>query len=320
MPTTREGLERSVSFQIVRSEGDPTADDGLTLMGYAAVFDQETEIDSWEGNFIETLAKGAFRKTIRERTPVLQFDHGRHPLIGSIPIGVIESLSEDDEGLYVEARLTDNWLIEPVRDAIRDKAVNGMSFRFEVIREEWRDNTGKIVRDDELMQLLWNPGDRGPLKRTLKEVRMHELGPVVFPAYAGTSVDVRAKQAAQEIYRDKDLMQSIRSSLALGWRNYSPDGIDLQREVAKVLLFRNEPIEDNHSSTEEVPSEVIEPPSVEGTQEEVKEDAPLNDEHSSKPEVSRLDPARIRRDAEYRNEYMQLILRGNKHAGEAQGS
>lgn len=192
-------LCRSLPFEL-REDAEPG--DGQDLNGYAAVFDSPTMIDSWEGLFEEVIQRGAFRKSIRETTPVLQFDHGRHPLIGSIPLGVIRDLREDDRGLFVGARLTDNWLIQPIRDAISERAVNGMSFRFTVVRDEWRDKDGKLVKPDELMQLLWQPGDRGPLRRTLKEVRVSELGPVVFPAYSDTSVDVRSTDDVARIQQE----------------------------------------------------------------------------------------------------------------------
>ncbi|MGP4088544.1 HK97 family phage prohead protease [Streptomyces sp. KR55] len=234
----RQALERSVPFTF-RAEQDGEGDgDGLTLEGYAAVWDQPTEIDSWEGEFTEQIRKGAFKKTLRERTPVLQFDHGYHRLIGSIPIGSFEDLREDDQGLYVRARLSDNWLIEPVRDAIRDRAITGMSFRFNVIRDEWRDKDGKVLSPVEVSQLLWKPGDRGPLQRTLIEVRCSELGPVVFPAYAGTSVDVRAAGYAREIAADRDMTRELRRSLALN--SAVQEGLDdpaMRREVARALLF-----------------------------------------------------------------------------------
>ncbi len=123
---------------------------------------------------------------------MLQFDHGRHPLVGSIPIGVVTELHEDDHGLAVAARLHETWLTEPVRTAIASGSINGMSFRFTVVREEWRDARGKVIRDErELLQLLYEPGERGPAHRTLLEVKVPELGPVVFPAYAATSASVR---------------------------------------------------------------------------------------------------------------------------------
>lgn len=176
MDAPRE-CRRVVPFEVTRSDEDG---DGLTLEGYAAVFDSSTLIDSWEGTFTESIQRGAFAKTISERTPVLQFDHGTHPLIGSIPLGVIRTIREDDHGLFVRARLSDNWLIEPVRDAIRDGAVNGMSFRFRVIQDRWN-------HEDE------------PPHRTLVEVSAPELGPVVFPAYEDTDAGVRKDGAINEL-------------------------------------------------------------------------------------------------------------------------
>lgn len=169
--TPVEEIRRQFPFEITRT--DTRDGDGLTLEGYAAVFNSPTRIDSWEGTFDETIERGAFAKSISERTPVLQFDHGTHPMIGSIPLGSIRKLSEDDHGLFVRARLSDNWLIQPIRDAIADGAVDGMSFRFQVVRDVWD-------YSDDVDQ------------RVLKEVAVRELGPVVFPAYEDTQVGVRS--------------------------------------------------------------------------------------------------------------------------------
>jgi HK97 family phage prohead protease len=186
-------LSRSVPFEI----RDAAEGDGLTLDGYGAVFGDPTRIDSCEGVFDEEIKRGAFKKTLAERTPVLQFDHGRHPMVGSIPLGSFESLREDDNGLHVLAQLHDNWLVQPVRDAIKSKAIPGMSFRFSVVKDEWRDSTGKLVKPDDVQRRLWASDSADPasiLKRTLLEVRLYEVGPVVFPAYAGTSVGVRSAE------------------------------------------------------------------------------------------------------------------------------
>lgn len=163
-------LFRAMPFELV-PHGD-----GLTLEGYAAVFNSPARISGWEGDFEEQIAPGAFARTLRERTPVLMFEHGKHPLIGSMPLGVIRQASEDTKGVHVEARLSDNWLIQPVRDAVRDGAVTGMSFRFSVPDggDTW------MERKDSL-----------PL-RTLTDVDVRELGPVVFPAYEPTTAYVRS--------------------------------------------------------------------------------------------------------------------------------
>jgi HK97 family phage prohead protease len=189
----------------LRADGDVESD-GKTLDGYAAVFNRETIIDSWEGRFRESISPGSMKKSFRERPPRIQFDHGRHPLVGSIPIASVNSITEDTDptlapegGAHVVGRLHDNWLVEPVRDAIRSGSIDGMSFRFGVVREAWFDADGKQIRDEDtlhdLLRRTWFEGvpDDELLLRDLRELKVPELGPVVWPAYEDTSVGVRSK-------------------------------------------------------------------------------------------------------------------------------
>lgn len=199
----RTDVLRSAPFAL-RAAGDDVGD-GLTLDGFAAVFNRITIIDSWEGRFKEQCAPGSMRKSFREQPPIIQFEHGRHPLIGSLPIAELTRIAEEsdpelapDGGAHVIGRLTDNWLIQPVRDAIANRSVKGMSFRFGVVREVWTDPDGKTIRDEdqlrELLRRTWyeEVPDDELLTRTLKELLVPELGPVVFPAYTDTSVGVRS--------------------------------------------------------------------------------------------------------------------------------
>lgn len=195
MDAPRDNLTRKVDFTVTRA--DDTGD-GLTLEGYGAVFNTPTRIDSWEGRFDEVIAPGAFKQTINQRGArgvKLQFDHGQHPLIGSIPIGSIEDLREDTRGLYVKARLADNWLVQPVRDAIADGSISGMSFRFSVVRDEWEDAADAPVR-------------------TLREVNLYEVGPVVWPAYEETSVGVRAREIASALMDPEQRVEVARALLS----------------------------------------------------------------------------------------------------------
>jgi phage head maturation protease len=198
---------REAPFALVRDvtvDGQP--DDGLTLDGYGAVFNRNTLIDSWEGRFWENIAPGSMKRSFRETPPKIQFDHGRHPLIGSLPVASLTSVTEDtdpvlapDGGAHIIGRLLDNWLVQPVRDAISAGAVDGMSFRFEVMDERWAYPDGKVIRDqDELMAQLdrtyyEDVADDELLVRTLRQLKVPEMGPVTWPAYEDTSVGVRSK-------------------------------------------------------------------------------------------------------------------------------
>ncbi|WP_280371150.1 HK97 family phage prohead protease [Nocardia wallacei] len=199
-----EHTTRRAPFALRSLPDEPN--DGYTLDGYGAVFNADTIIDSWEGRFKERIAPGAMKKSFRESPPIIQFDHGRHTLIGSLPVAELRSISEDvdpelapEGGAHVIGRLFDNWLVEPLRDAIRAQAVDGMSFRFSVVREEWRDAEGKPITNDQALfaalERTWyeDVPDDELLTRTLKELKVPEIGPVVWPAYEQTSVSVRSQ-------------------------------------------------------------------------------------------------------------------------------
>lgn len=233
----KTGLARTAPFLVREAASDDGVNDGLTLDGYAAVFRAETLIDSWEGRFWESLRSGSTRKSLREVTPRLQFDHGTHPTIGSIPIGTPSRVAEEvdpdlapEGGVHVVARLFDNWLIQPVRDAIAAGAIDGMSFRFGIVREQWKDAEGKIIRDEqELQETLFRswyndvPDDE-LLHRELIEVRVPELGPVVWPAYEQTSVSVRSAD---------------RGRVVIDLSRLSRDPVE-QRKVAEVMWRADE--------------------------------------------------------------------------------
>ena len=202
-------MRRQSPFTLVRDDASGEPSDGLTLDGYASVFNRVTVIDSWEGRFKEKVAPGSMKKSFRENPPLIQFDHGQHSLIGSIPIAVavagypreeVDPVRAPEGGAHILARVFDNWLMQPVRDAMASTppAIKGMSFRFGVVSEVWHDADGKQIRNEDdlrrLLDLSWreNLPEEELLTRTLRELRVPELGPVVWPAYSDTSVSVRS--------------------------------------------------------------------------------------------------------------------------------
>lgn len=199
---------RAVEFRATDGEGG----DGRTLEGYAAVFDTPTRIDSWEGSWDETIARGAFKKTLRKRTPVMQFDHGHDARVGSVPIGKFDELTEDDHGLFVRGRLFDNDAVAPVREAIEGGAIDGMSFRFQVTKEDWRDAEGNKLKREQVFDLLW-AGMEGIQRKILEIDPLYEAGPVVFPAYDATSVGVRSMLAQLGATERKALIRELADQL-----------------------------------------------------------------------------------------------------------
>lgn len=304
----REDLCRTAAFDLVRTDLELEGD-GLTIEGYGAVVNAVTQIDSWEGTFDEVIAPGAFRKTLRERTPKMQFDHGRHPLLGSLPLGMWQVAEEDDRGMHLVGRLTDNWLVEPFRDAIRDGGVEGMSFRFSVVRDVWTDKDGKTISDNDLPQLLYyGAGDRGPILRTLKELSVTEAGPVVWPAYEETTVGVRSKVITIDLaaLRTPQARSDLARAVALADAAASHPGLDAQLVThaefvaarQHMIAERNRPRPPHVTGSAPVQAPP-EPRSTAGTADGHAEAPPVTDaragEHSSAARPSmRAQAARIR--------------------------
>lgn len=174
----RDDLFRAVLAGVeMREDGEPS--DGRTLVGHFARFNEWTEIDSfYEGRFLERIAPGAFKKTMREKQPRVLFNHG-HDSLGQQALGEITDLREDDEGAYYEVRLFDG-LPDLLMDGLR-AGVYGASFRFRVMRED-------ILQEPKASDE--NPA--GLPERTIKEVQLYEFGPVTFPAYEGATAGVRS--------------------------------------------------------------------------------------------------------------------------------
>jgi HK97 family phage prohead protease len=181
----RDDVFRMTSVGDARLRADESGD-GNTLVGYAAVFDSWTEIDSWEGRFVESLDRRAFQKTLRERAGRIKvlFDHGMDPTIGNKPLGRASVIRADDYGLWTETPLAKTTYNEDLRELLSVGAIDGMSFRMSVVKDEWNDDPQPAAH---------NP--RRLPERRIKEVKLYEFGPVTFPAYEATTAGVRARDA-----------------------------------------------------------------------------------------------------------------------------
>ena len=169
------------------AHGIEVRDDGNTLVGYAAVFDSDTFIDSYEGRFVERIAKGAFKRTLKNRGDRIKvlFNHGNDPSIGNMPLGKPSVIREDNVGLWVEVPLADtDYNRERIKPLLKNGALDGMSFRFAVPAggDEWDDSGDVPVR-------------------TVREAKLFEFGPVTFPAYAAATASLRADPRFVEFVR-----------------------------------------------------------------------------------------------------------------------
>jgi phage head maturation protease len=200
-----QGVREAPFF--MRTVADGESDDGYTLDGWGSVFNRLTVIDSWEGRFREQFAPKSMARSFRETPPKIQFDHGRHASLGSVPIASLSPGYPREEvhpefapegGAHIVGRFLRHPAVDLVREAIAAGTIDGMSHRFGVVRESWAYADGKPIRDEralmsEMERAVYEnlPEEELPV-RTVKEARILEMGPVVWPAYTQTSVGVRS--------------------------------------------------------------------------------------------------------------------------------
>ena len=197
-PATLEGvdvcraLDQAVALRADAADDD-AGDDLGTMVGHFSLFDEWYEINSWfEGHFLERISPGAFKRTIKNRSgesPIrVLLEHGFDPTVGDKPLGVPRTLEERDGGGYAETPLLDTSYNRDLAPALAAGAY-GQSFRFQVLRDEW---------DEEPEPSDANP--KGLPERTIKEVRLVEFGPTVFPASPATNGSTGLRSTTDEFY------------------------------------------------------------------------------------------------------------------------
>ena len=175
--TATEGVE-------LREEGDT-----LTAIGYAAIFDR---LSGNLGGFLERVEPGAFRSTLKQADVTALFNHDPNNLLGRSSAGTLR-LEEDDKGLRYEVDLPSTTLGRDVAELLRRRALIGSSFGFRTSSDSWGETE-----------------DSYPL-RTLSEVALRDVGPVVYPAYSDTEASLRSL-AEQRSLDLTDLIQAAEAN------------------------------------------------------------------------------------------------------------
>jgi len=187
--------QRSCSFEYeIRSDTKA----GLTIEGYAAVFGEPARVVDWRGIYDEVVVRGAFAKTLQERKPVLLFEHGRHPLIGTMPIANVHRAAEDSRGVHVRGTMFNNWLTAPIIDGVRAGEIAGMSYNFAAVKETW--SADRSVRTVQELKLLM-AGDN----------RASELSITMAPVQRATTLSLRSILALGEI-EDEEVRAALEAA------------------------------------------------------------------------------------------------------------
>jgi HK97 family phage prohead protease len=192
---------------------------GMSFRGYAAVFNSDSE----PLPFIEQVAPGAFGRSLGARNNVrMLLNHDTSKVLGATRSGTLR-LSEDSTGLLVDADLPPTSYGRDLSISMTRGDVEAMSFGFSVPRggDTWSED-----------------GQR----RTLTEVRLHEVSVVTFPAYPETTAAVRSFVAlAQRCNEDADMLSIAVDALLMAEKLDAPSADLLRSVIDKMTEAPEEP-------------------------------------------------------------------------------
>ena len=151
------------TIEVRESEGDE-----MTLEGYAAVYNSETDL----GHFREVIKPGAFDDVLDNDVRAL-INHDPNLILGRTTNGTLE-LSVDERGLKYRVKLGDQQYAKDFYESVKRGDISQSSFAFTIDKQSW--NEERTVRSvDKVRQLL-------------------DVSPVTYPAYAAATVQARDQQ------------------------------------------------------------------------------------------------------------------------------
>ncbi len=164
----------------IRMDGDTAP----RIIGHGATFDSVTRIHDWFGSYLEKVDRAAFTKTLADGADVRAlWNHDPNYVLGRTKSKTL-TLSTDDTGLAYEATPPDTQWARDLVTTMRRGDVDGSSFGFRVLRDEW-----STVPDPD--------NSKEPMDlRTLLEVQLYDVSPVTFPAYEASDSAVRSSLGA----------------------------------------------------------------------------------------------------------------------------
>lgn len=166
-------------------------EDRGVISGYAAVFyrdgDPSTQYELWPGA-VERVMRSAFDKISGDDIRAM-FDH--HLLLGRRSAGTLK-VEVDDVGLRYEIQPSDTTAYRDTAEHVRLGNVTGSSFAFNI-----RGRDGQTWTEETRDGLTFEV-------RELNDLAVFDVGPVVNPAYVGTSTGVRGAEAYAEARSARD--------------------------------------------------------------------------------------------------------------------
>lgn len=167
------------------------------IQGYAILFNQETVIHDWWGDYREVISPTALANAdLSDVRLFINHDNRNFTLARSKNGNGTMTFRIDETGLWIDATLDlrDNYVSKTLYSAVSRGDMDGFSFAFRIRSHEWTDVSNEEARQGKL-----------PLNTITDISIVHEVSVVNFPAYKQTEAMARSEESQSEetdsIYR-----------------------------------------------------------------------------------------------------------------------
>lgn len=149
------------------------------LTGYAVKWEMKSVPMGYFKRFKEQFRRGAFTESLTNDDQKALWSHDTAKVLGRTKNGTLR-LFEDEIGLRFELDLPDTTLGDDAYKSIKRGDVDGVSFGFSMLTQEW------------------DEADSDNVVRTVIKAKLLEISPVAFPAYPDSQVAARSHDPYQE--------------------------------------------------------------------------------------------------------------------------
>ncbi|MGQ3545749.1 HK97 family phage prohead protease [Bacillus cereus] len=166
-----------------------------TIVGYAVKWEMKSVTMGYWRRFKEQFKRGAFTDSLTQDDQLALWSHDYSQVLGRTKNGTLR-LFEDEIGLRFELDLADTTLGDDTYKTIKRGDVDGVSFGFQMVKEEWDES------------------DPDSIVRSVTKAKLVEISPVAFPAYPDSQVSARSHDPYKQFVDERN-QKDLRKKLIL---------------------------------------------------------------------------------------------------------
>ena len=170
--------KRALPFEVRMEE------ESNRIIGAGAVYNKRSQD---LGGFVEIIRAGAFTGSLEGGREIKAFyNHDPNQILGTTKSDPPLTVRDSDDGLVYDVEIPDTSYGRDLRENLKRKNINGSSFQFRTLEDNW-------YKDDE-----------GVTVRELLSAELIEVGPVTNPAYLPTTAQMRSLYDKKEEFESRD--------------------------------------------------------------------------------------------------------------------